>query len=254
MLLNQGAGRDSVNRKQFIQSRGATCRNWTWSWSFINHDEQFVIFGAWDTEREKERAVILREEWEFSASHKKQPGYTQAIEHIGFILQGYELFTFNMVHAPNPDNPDVAVIKDFERRLDHRFLRKEGSVWYADFSANTFPDELPVSGSYIEGAKKSITVNAYERDPGARQACIRHHGVVCKCCGFDFEKTYGEHGKGFIHVHHIRPLRTLGEGYQIDPVTELVPLCPNCHAMIHRGNEARPLSVDELRFLMNNLN
>ncbi|MCO5784156.1 hypothetical protein [Citrobacter meridianamericanus] len=59
MLLNQGAGRDSVNRKQFIQSRGATCRNWTWSWSFINHDEQFVIFGAWDTGREKERAVIL---------------------------------------------------------------------------------------------------------------------------------------------------------------------------------------------------
>ncbi|MEB6855240.1 HNH endonuclease [Escherichia coli] len=239
-----------MNRKQFIQSRGATCRNWTWSWSFINHDEQFVVFGAWDTEREKERAVILREEWEFSASHKKQPGYTQAIEHIGFILQGYELFTFNMVHAPNPDNPDVAVIKDFERRLDHRFLRKEGTVWYADFSANTFPDELPVSGSYIEGAKKSITVNAYERDPEARQACIRHHGVVCKCCGFDFEKTYGEHGKGFIHVHHVRPLRTLGEGYQIDPVTELVPLCPNCHAMVHRGNEARPLSVDELRSMM----
>ncbi|WP_254890761.1 hypothetical protein [Salmonella enterica] len=165
MFLNQGAGRISVNRKQFIQSRGATCRNWTWSWSFINHDEQFVIFGAWDTEREKERAVILREEWEFSASHKKQPGYTQAIEHIGFILQGYELFTFNMVHAPNPDNPDVAVIKDFERRLDHRFLRKEETVWYADFTANTFPDELPVSGNYIEGAKKSITVNAYERDP-----------------------------------------------------------------------------------------
>lgn len=250
----QGAERGIVNRKQFIQSRGATCRNWTWSWSFINHDEQFVIFGAWDTEREKERAVILREEWEFSASHKRQPGYTQATEHIGFILQGYELFTFNMVHAPNPDNPDVAVIKNFERRLDHRFLRKEGTVWYADFSANTFPDELPVSGSYIEGAKKSITVNAYERDPEARQACIRHHGAVCKCCGFDFEKTYGKHGKGFIHVHHIRPLRTLGEGYQIDPVTELVPLCPNCHAMIHRGNEARPLSVDELRSLMNSQN
>ena len=141
-----------MNRKQFIRSRGATCRNWTWSWSFINHDEQFVIFGAWDTEREKERAVILREDWEFSPSHKKQPGYTQAIEHIGFILQGYELFTFNMVHAPNPDNPDVAVIKDFERRLDHRFLRKEGPVWYADFTANLFPEELPVSGSYIEGA------------------------------------------------------------------------------------------------------
>ncbi|WP_336185712.1 hypothetical protein [Klebsiella grimontii] len=47
-----------MNRKQFIQSRGATCRNWTWSWSFINHDDQLVIFGAWDVERDQERAVI----------------------------------------------------------------------------------------------------------------------------------------------------------------------------------------------------
>ncbi|HCB1572990.1 TPA: HNH endonuclease, partial [Klebsiella quasipneumoniae] len=46
-----------MNRKQFIQSRGATCRNWTWSWSFINHDDQLVIFGAWDVERDQERAV-----------------------------------------------------------------------------------------------------------------------------------------------------------------------------------------------------
>jgi 5-methylcytosine-specific restriction protein A len=84
-----------LNRKQYIQSRGATCRNWTWSWSFINHDELQVIFGAWDTEREKERVVILRQEWEYSSRDKKPPGYTQAIEHIG-ILQGYELFTFNM--------------------------------------------------------------------------------------------------------------------------------------------------------------
>lgn len=229
---------------------GAACRNWTWSWSFINHDEQFVIFGAWDTERGKERAVILREEWEFSASHKKQPGYTQAIEHIGFNLQGYELFTFNMVHVPNPDNPDVAVLKDFERRLDHCFLRKEGTVWCSDCAPVPYPDEISFPESLIEGAKKQITVNAYERDPGARRANIEHHSAVCKCCGFDFEKKYGEHGKGFINIHDIRPLRTLGEGYKIDPVTKLVPLCPNCHAMVHWGNAARPLSVDELRSMI----
>ncbi|MFP8470973.1 HNH endonuclease [Klebsiella grimontii] len=189
-----------MNRKQFIQSRGATCRNWTWSWSFINHDDQLVIFGAWDVERDQERAVILREAWEYNARLRKNPGYTQAVEHIGYILGGYDLYTFNMVQATSPDAPDVAVIQDFERRLEKRFLRKEGAV--------------------------------------------------CQCCGFDFEKTWGEHGKGFIHVHHIRPLRTLGPDYQIDPVNELVPLCPNCHAMIHRGNEAKPLSVEELRAMM----
>jgi 5-methylcytosine-specific restriction protein A len=157
-----------------------------------------------------------------------------------------------MIHAPNPDNPDIAVIKDFERHLNHRFLRKEVTVWYADFAANPFPEELPTVGDYIEGAKKTITVNAYERDPEARRACIRHYGFVCQCCVFDFEKTYGELGKNFIHVHHIRPLRTLGEGYCINPVNDLVPLCPNCHAMIHRGNEARPLSVDDLRKMLRN--
>lgn len=145
-----------MNRKQFIQHCGATCQNWTWSWSFINHDEQRVIFGAWDTEREKERAVILREEWAYNHRNKKQPGYTQAIEHIRYILEGYELFTFNMIHAPNPDNPDIAVIKDFERHLNHRFLRKEGTVWYADFAANPFPEELPTVGDYIEGAKRRL--------------------------------------------------------------------------------------------------
>ena len=94
----------------------------TLSWSFINHDKQRVIFGAWDTEREKERAVILREEWAYNHRNKKQPGYTQAIEHIRYILEGYELFTFNMIHAPNPDNPDIAVIKDFERHLNHSLV------------------------------------------------------------------------------------------------------------------------------------
>ena len=89
-----------MNRKLFIQHCGATCRYWTWSWSFINHDEQRIIFGAWDTEREKERAVILREEWAYNHRNKKQLGYTQAIEHIRYILEGYELFTFNMIHAP----------------------------------------------------------------------------------------------------------------------------------------------------------
>ena len=239
-----------MNRKEFIQSYGATCRNWTWSWSFINHSKRMVIFGAWDSEREKERSVILREDWEYNSNDKKQPGYTQAIEHIGYILQGYELFTFNMKYAPRADNPDVAVIKGFEPKLEHRFLRKEGTVWYADFFANPFPEEIPASGDYIEGSKKRITVNSYERDVAARRACISYHGAICKCCGFDFERVYGEHGKGFIHVHHIRPLRTLGDGYQIDPINELVPLCPNCHAMVHRGNVDNPLSIETLRSMI----
>ena len=236
-----------MNRKQFIQSQGATCKNWMWSWSFISHDRQMVIFGAWDSEREQERAVILREEWEFSAKKMMLPGYTQALEHLGYLNEGYDLYTFNMIHSPKPDNPAVAAIKGFEHRLEKRWLRKEGSVWYADVIGHAYPDELQAPELYSEGARKVISVNAYERNPGARQACIRHHGTVCKGCGFDFEKTYGEHGKGFIHVHHLRSLSSISESYRVDPVLDMIPLCPNCHAMVHRGNESRPLSLDTLR-------
>lgn len=240
-----------MNRKQFIQSQGATCKNWKWSWSFISHDRQIVIIGAWDSEREQGRAVILREEWEFSAKNKKLPGYRQAIEHFRYVTdEGYDLYTFNMIHSPNPDNPDVAAIKGFEHRLEKRYLRKEGSVWYADVCEHDYPEELSVPEKYTEGARKVITVNAYERNPEARKACIRHHGTVCKGCGFDFEKTYGDLGKDFIHVHHIIPLKDIGESYKIDPIRDMVPLCPNCHAMVHRSNESRPLAVEVLRSII----
>lgn len=234
-----------MNRKQFILSHGATCNNWTWSWSFVNHEKKMVIFGAWDVESDKERDVILKEDWELSAKNKKQPGYTQALDHISYIERGYELFTFYMVFSEREDNPDVAVIEDFERKLNKRYLRKENGIWYADFTESYFPNEIPSAETYIEGAKTQVIVNSYERDPQARQACIDHHGTSCKCCGFNFEKFYGEYGKGFIHVHHIKPIHTLGDNYNVDPISDLIPLCPNCHAMIHRGSKV--LTLDTLK-------
>lgn len=99
---------------------------------------------------------------------------------------------------------------------------------------------------YQEGAVKKSSVNRYERDDTARQACIDHYGAVCQACGMDFHKQYGDLGKGFIHVHHITPLHTIQESYEVDPIKDLVPVCPNCHAMIHRIKDTT-LSVDELK-------
>ncbi|WP_338147063.1 HNH endonuclease [Pantoea stewartii] len=75
-----------------------------------------------------------------------------------------------------------------------------------------------------------------------------HHGTACECCGFDFEKVYGENGKGFIHVHHIKPLHTVDDNYVVNPITDLIPLCPNCHEMVHRGSEIQ--SVENLKSIM----
>lgn len=229
-----------MSRKKFILEQGATCKNWNWSWSFVDHDKKRVIFGAWDVESIQERSVILREEWEYlhrDGNARKQPGYSQAIEHLKLVSAGYHLYTFDMEHSEHDVKPDVSIIKGFTPRLDKRYLRKESGVWYAYFDPNPYPDDLDVPDVYIEGAKKELTVNAYERDSRARQICINYHGISCKCCGFNFEETYGDIGKDFIHVHHIKPLHTIGVGYILDPIKDLIPLCPNCHAMIHRGSE-----------------
>lgn len=104
----------------------------------------------------------------------------------------------------------------------------------------------PVPGTYPQEAVTRVEVNRYERDSEARRACIAHHGVNCAACGFSFEATYGDLGKDFIHVHHVVPVSQLGDGYQLDPLTDLVPLCANCHAMVHQG-VAIPRSEVELR-------
>jgi 5-methylcytosine-specific restriction protein A len=94
-----------------------------------------------------------------------------------------------------------------------------------------------------------VTVNKYERDPRARQACLNHFGYRCCVCDLDFEERYGELGRGFIHVHHLKELSTVGPDYQVDPLGDLRPVCPNCHAMLHKVSPA--MSVEELRRKLN---
>jgi len=108
-----------------------------------------------------------------------------------------------------------------------------------------FPDELEPGTKYVEGARKQVRVNAYERDPRARKSCIKHYGCACAVCDCNFEDLYGELGKGFIHAHLVKPLALTDGEYEIDPVADLRPVCPNCHAMLHRGEIV--LSINELR-------
>lgn len=96
-----------------------------------------------------------------------------------------------------------------------------------------------------------VAVNKYERDRGARAACIAHHGWACVVCGFHFEQTYGKVGRDFIHVHHLREISTLGRSYKIDPIKELVPICANCHAMAHTKRPA--LTPAELKRQLRNV-
>ena len=79
--------------------------------------------------------------------------------------------------------------------------------------------------------------------------CIKYNGANCKVCDFDFEAVYGEHGIGFIHVHHTIPLASIRKEYILDPHKDLIPVCPNCPAMLHRGDQT--LTVKQLRRMLN---
>jgi HNH endonuclease len=111
-----------------------------------------------------------------------------------------------------------------------------------------FAQEMEVGSTYPEGSTYTIVVNAYERNPSARLACISYYGARCSVCDFDFGTRYGEIGEGFIHVHHLLPLSSLGQEYKVDPKQHLRPVCPNCHEMLHRRRP--PYSIEELKRTM----
>jgi predicted HNH restriction endonuclease len=102
---------------------------------------------------------------------------------------------------------------------------------------------------YTDGAVKTYYGKHYERNPVNREKAIEIHGLNCVCCGFNFEEVYGVRGKDFIEVHHIKPLSTIKEEVVINPVTDLVPICSNCHRMIHRRID-NVLTVEELKLLI----
>lgn len=119
---------------------------------------------------------------------------------------------------------------------------------YGLLSDDYFGEEADKNEKLIEGATKTIKINIYERNALARKKCIEHHGAQCKVCEFDFEKIYGEIGRSFIHVHHLLELSQIGKEYEVDYKVDLVPVCPNCHAIIHKRKPA--FRIEELKELI----
>lgn len=106
------------------------------------------------------------------------------------------------------------------------------------------PDQL-----FTEGAQCNIVADRYERSRSARQACLQANGTACAICSFDFAKAYGAEFAGIIQVHHITPISEIGHEYQVDPVHDLIPVCPNCHVALH-SKPGGTYTPDELRALL----
>jgi predicted HNH restriction endonuclease len=140
------------------------------------------------------------------------------------------------------------------------------AVYDAILSAAVLAPELPDTGleknddnqgstdaleSGVEGQQRQRYVTYYERDPNLRKAAIALHRdrLICAVCDFDFAAFYGELGEGYIHIHHRSPVAELGGPTEVNPATDLVPVCANCHAIIHRRRSVT-LGVEELRAIV----
>ncbi|MGV8803485.1 MAG: HNH endonuclease [Polaromonas sp.] len=121
-------------------------------------------------------------------------------------------------------------------------------LWQSRTAGMPSTPSSSTSATLPEGAKRKVVVNAYERNPLARAACIAHYGHQCQVCRVDLGEKFGGIAEGFIHVHHIVPLASVGRSYAVDPIHDLVPVCPTCHAVIHL--RIPPLSVAEARTLL----
>lgn len=110
------------------------------------------------------------------------------------------------------------------------------------------PGEVDGGTTYQEGAVRQVVVNAYERNQEAREACLLRYGRTCIICGFNFMEAYGAEAADYIQVHHIKPIARAGGSYVLDPIKDLRPVCPNCHAVVHRRDP--PFTIGEIKQML----
>ena len=136
----------------------------------------------------------------------------------------------------------VRIPEDLAMQLHELWLQRAGLI------TPPLPEELPVGERFVEGTRKTISVNAYERDPLARSRCLEHYGFRCAVCDVLLAERYGDIARELIHVHHLVKISRAGKSYEVDPVRDLRPVCPNCHAILHRKDP--PLSIGAAKSLL----
>ena len=109
--------------------------------------------------------------------------------------------------------------------------------------------KIPAQATVIETRKYAFH-RKVERNRTAAKQAKKFHGTICQACDLDFEKRYGEIGKGFIEAHHLKPISTLEEGVAVtyDVAADFAVLCANCHRMIHKSDN--PSNLKQFRQLV----
>lgn len=125
----------------------------------------------------------------------------------------------------------------------------------ADRKFQTFDENLIIS----EGMKKVTEVAVYKRSKKLRDFAIEYYTtngrISCNCCTFNFSDFYGDKlGKGFIEIHHTKPIFSYEDedfnNTLTSAVINLTPVCSNCHRMIHRNSR----EMLPIKLLIDNIN
>lgn len=150
---------------------------------------------------------------------REEPRYTE-------VLKWYRLF-----------------VKSLQKESSPILVPGENLPYPTTVADNTAPLTPHNDADYApdtEGLEHQYNLTKKERNPELRRKCIEYYKnlwsgrIHCICCGFDFGKAYGDIGEGYIEIHHVNPHHTFEGVHMVDPTNDLIPLCSNCHSMIHR--------------------
>lgn len=228
--------------------------------------EQIESFTSADYVGALRRVEPTENQLEMLRVHLAAPDHTLTVRHlaraVGFAKWNaanlhYGKFAGNICNKLNvAPSTNLSVLVEFfkapgseyELRLRPSVIEALRELGIGDAGTWSFQEELGIEEPLVEGASFTVQVSAFERNPVARQKCVTHYGTSCAVCGFNFGTTYGSSAGNYIHVHHLKPLASIGEKYVIDPIKDLRPVCANCHAVIHLRQP--PYSIEEVKGML----
>lgn len=195
---------------------------------------------------------VIRVKMIFDEAFEQEPFWTDKVQYYGNITSFYA--RFKLLEEYTDDILSLHHLHEHGYEGIPRCVRECKDQGLIDFllhphqmvNDDVYDVDYPEDDEKLyEGALITVKANKYERNQKARRECVAKKGYQCLVCGRDFEATYGEIGRNFIHVHHLTPISSVGKEYELNVDTDLVPVCPNCHYMLHRKDP--PYTVEELK-------
>lgn len=176
--------------------------------------------------------------------------------HQTFERYGYAKYEENLYFITNKGKELLETKKDdLNYLIFNNFKENDKKKCFVNLAKNENFSFISEDMTFIEGEytektakrrKRSINLMKLAREYFKKQ----YKKLSCRICTFDFENKYGKIGKDFIELHHIKPIcfyDDKGEEKQFqDAIKNLIPVCPNCHRMLHKD-----ISIKDLQDLLN---